>query len=238
MIIIIFFIGHWYISLFLQTFFLHRYTSHKMFTMNFAWERIFFFMTFLAQGSSFLHPAAYGVMHRRHHSYSDTEKDPHSPVHVNNIFKFMWNTFEQYRVLANEFSNNKRDENDLPRWVLIEKAGESMVVRTLFIISYSLIYLKFSTAGWQYLLLPIHIFMGPIHGFIVNWFGHKAGYRNFDDLKDNSKNTLPIDLLMMGELYQNNHHKKPKNINFAVRWFELDLGYIVTKNFKKLRIIK
>ena len=30
--------------------------------------------------------------------------------------------------------------------------------------------------------------MGPIHGFIVNWFGHKTGYRNFNELKDNSKN--------------------------------------------------
>ncbi|MFB0944651.1 MAG: acyl-CoA desaturase, partial [Spirosomataceae bacterium] len=27
-----FFIGHWYLSLFSQTFFLHRYSAHKMFT--------------------------------------------------------------------------------------------------------------------------------------------------------------------------------------------------------------
>ena len=74
--------------------------------------------------------------------------------------------------------------------------------------------------------------MGPTHGFIVNWFGHKRGYRNFDSLNDNSKNTLPLDFLMMGELYQNNHHYKPKNINFAVKWYEYDFwifGYTVFK---------
>jgi stearoyl-CoA desaturase (delta-9 desaturase) len=79
--------------------------------------------------------------------------------------------------------------------------------------------------------------MGPIHGFIVNWFGHTTGYRNYNDLKDNSKNTLPFDFLMMGELYQNNHHKKPNNINFAKRWFELDLGFLFSIILKKMRII-
>ena len=66
--------------------------------------------------------------------------------------------------------------------------------------------------------------MGPIHGFIVNWFGHKHGYRNFDS-DDNSKNTLAIDFLMSGELYQNNHHRFPKKANFAFKFFEFDFGY-------------
>ena len=79
--------------------------------------------------------------------------------------------------------------------------------------------------------------MGPIHGFIVNWFGHKTGYRNFKDLKDNSKNSLPLDFLMMGELYQNNHHKKPNDINFAKRWFELDFGYLLSNILKKIKVI-
>ena len=56
-------------------------------------------------------------------------------------------------------------------------------------------------------------------------------------LKDNSKNTLPIDFLMMGELYQNNHHRRPNNMNFAVRWFEIDLGYLATSFLKKLKVI-
>ena len=79
--------------------------------------------------------------------------------------------------------------------------------------------------------------MGPIHGFIVNWFGHKHGYRNFKMLHDNSRNTLFVDFLMMGELYQNNHHKHPSNINFAYRWFEFDFGFLLIKILDKIRII-
>ena len=102
---------------------------------------------------------------------------------------------------------------------------------------YFVFYYYFTTSHWQYLLLPVHVMMGPIHGFIVNWFGHKRGYRNYESLSDNSKNTLPLDFLMMGELYQNNHHFKPNNINFAVKWFEYDFGYLATKFLKSLKLI-
>ena len=47
--------------------------------------------TWFFQGSSYLVPRAYGVMHRMHHVYSDTEKDPHSPLKFQNgILGFLW----------------------------------------------------------------------------------------------------------------------------------------------------
>jgi len=30
-------------------------------------------------------------------------------------------------------------------------------------------------------LLPVQWVMGPIHGAIVNWAGHKYGYQTFDN---------------------------------------------------------
>ena len=101
--ILLFLFCHWYLSLFFQTFFLHRYASHKMFKMHPLLEKLFFFMTFIFQGSSFLNPAAYGVMHRRHHSYADTPEDPHSPLHTKSIILFNWNTIKEYRKLVNQF---------------------------------------------------------------------------------------------------------------------------------------
>ena len=76
-----------------------------MFKMKPIVEKIFYFLTFLFQGSSFLNPDAYGVMHKRHHAYADTEKDPHSPVHIKNFFSFNWTTVIEYRKLVNEFAS-------------------------------------------------------------------------------------------------------------------------------------
>lgn len=43
---------------------------------------------------------------------------------------------------------------------------------------------------------------------------------------------------LMGELYQNNHHKAHRKINFANRWFEIDLGYLFAFFLQKLNIVK
>jgi stearoyl-CoA desaturase (delta-9 desaturase) len=73
-----------------------------------------------------------------------------------------------------------------------------------------MVYIIFAPSAWWFLLLPIHFLMGPVQGAIVNWCGHKYGYANFDN-GDKSKNTFFIDFIMLGELFQKNHHKRPNS---------------------------
>ena len=182
MVIIFIFIAHWYSSLFFQTVFLHRYASHQMFTMSKGWEKVFFFLTFLTQGSSFLNPRAYAILHRLHHKHSDTEKDPHSPIFSKNIIKMNLDTVKHYESVRLNKKDYSKYDFDVPRWPLLEKIGDHWITRITFMGLYTVLYVEFATATWQYALLPFHVFMGSMHGFIVNWFGHKRGYRNFDDL--------------------------------------------------------
>jgi stearoyl-CoA desaturase (delta-9 desaturase) len=79
--------------------------------------------------------------------------------------------------------------------------------------------------------------MGPIQGAIVNWFGHKLGYSNFNN-GDHSKNSSPWGFLLLGELFQNNHHYAKNNANFAQKWFELDPTYLVMRGLHLVGIIK
>ena len=227
---------HWYLSLFCQTFFLHRYASHNMFVMSKFWERFFFFLTWLTQGTSFLSPRAYAVMHRLHHKYSDTRKDPHSPIVVKDLIKMMLKTYEFYLDIVDRKKNFNDLEQDVPRWDSFENFADNNLTRAFFVILYCLFYLLFAPSLWFLSLVPIHAMMGPIHGAIVNWCGHKYGYRNYK-LNDNSKNTLPIDVVTFGELLQNNHHRYPNHLCFSKRWYEIDFGYIVCLLFFKLQII-
>jgi len=238
MAILFFFLGHWFTSLFCQTFFLHRYAAHKMFTMSKFWERFFYFATFVTQGSSFLDPRAYAIMHRMHHAYSDTEKDPHSPHYFRSMFKMMWRTKEIYvDYLLGRVEPELGFDKNIPEWGALSNAASTWTMRLAFVAGYTMFYVSFATEPWMFALLPIHFIMGPIHGGIVNWFGHKYGYVNFRDTGDKSRNTLPFDFLTLGELFQNNHHKYPSHVNFAQRLFEVDPTYPFIKLLSWLKII-
>ncbi len=235
----IFFVSHWFLSLFSQTFFLHRYAAHKMFTMNKFWERFFYLFTFVTQGSSFLNPRAYAIMHRMHHAYSDTEKDPHSPHYFKSMFRMMMRTKDIYLdILLRKVETGKNFEKDVPEWKWLDVLSSWWTPRILWGVAYGLFYVFFATEWWMFLLLPLHFIMGPIHGGIVNWFGHTLGYVNFRDTGDQSRNTLPFDFVTFGELFQNNHHRFPNNANFAKRWFEIDPTFPIMKLLEWLRIIK
>jgi stearoyl-CoA desaturase (delta-9 desaturase) len=237
MVILVFFVAHWQLSVFCQSFFLHRYGAHKQFTMSRGWERFFHLLTYVSQGSSFLSPRGYAILHRMHHAYSDTAQDPHSPYFSPNALTMMLRTKHAYDDFAyDRVAPEPRFDGNCPSWPFIDKLGQSWAMRITWMAAYALFYVQFATSPWLYLLVPLHWVMGPLHGAIVNWCGHKYGYQNFDN-GDKSVNMLPIDFLTAGELFQNNHHKFAMSPNFAARRFELDPTYAVIRVLAALRII-
>ena len=45
-------------------------------------------------------------------------------------------------------------------------------------------------------------------------------------------------ILLMGELFQNNHHFAKLDPNFAKKWYELDFTYVIMKGLHAVRIIR
>jgi stearoyl-CoA desaturase (delta-9 desaturase) len=231
------FLVHWQASVFLQTFFLHRYGAHRQFTMSRGWERFFHLLTFVVQGPSYLNPRAYAILHRMHHAYSDTPLDPHSPTHQPNFCRMMWRTKVQYEGVKNRrVAVDARFDGGYPEWPLLDQRLSNMTIAVAWGALWALFYVAFAPHWWLYFLLPFHWLMGPVHGAIVNWAGHKVGYRNYDS-DDNSKNSLVFDVLTMGELFQNNHHKWGQSPNFAVRVFEIDPAYQIMRVFAAFGVI-
>ena len=237
--IIYLFLVLWYGGLFFQTFFLHRYAAHQSFTMSKTTEKITYVLTWLFQGSNYLSAYGYGVMHRLHHAYADTEKDPHSPKYDENVFAMMWRTKSIYQnINKKRIDVDKKFTKNVPQWSSFDKIASSKISRIIWTICYILFFLKFASFWWLWLFLPVIILMAPIHGVIINWYAHIYGYANFD-IKDTSKNLLPFDFLMMGEAYHNNHHKHGTRANFGgVRWHEIDPTYFIMKVLNKFQIIK
>jgi stearoyl-CoA desaturase (delta-9 desaturase) len=85
------------------------------------------------------------------------------------------------------------------------------------------------TGHW---LLAASYFVGimshPIEGWAVNALGHAVGGRNFET-PDNSRNNHLAAWLIVGEGFQNNHHRYPASARFSYRWPEVDPGYAICR---------
>jgi stearoyl-CoA desaturase (delta-9 desaturase) len=206
--------------------------------MNSFWERVFFILTYVAQGSSYMSPRAYAIMHRMHHAYTDTERDPHSPGYSSNIFSMMWRTRNIYEgIYKRRIPVEVQFTKNLPEWEHFEKWANSSFSRILWILLYIGFFIMFESSPWLFLLLPVVFVMGAFHGAIINWFAHKFGYVNFK-MKNTSHNLFSVDLLMLGESYHNNHHKHPSSINFGRRWHEMDPVYFFIRFLNAIRVMR
>lgn len=244
-VLITFFVTHWYLSLISQSFLYHRYAAHRAFTMSPTTEMVIYVITYIIQGSSYLSPRSYGILHRLHHQLTDTPYDPHSPSHYekgffNRWFGFIpmfWETAITYDAIdrgKRDFTiNNKRytiDDNltkNLPYHPRFDRLGQSWGSKLGWGTFYTLIYLALAPSCWWLILVPIHWLMSPVHGVIINWYAHTIGYRNFAE-DNTSTNLFPFDP-MAGEGLHNNHHHFPSRANFAVKWYEFDLTYQVVR---------
>lgn len=238
MYLIIFIIIHWYLSLFLQSFFYHRYAAHNMFTMSKFWQRFFFISSFIIHGSSYMSPSAYAVMHRLHHVHTDTEKDPHSPHNSPNIISMLLQGRNYYfGIFSGKTSVEQKYKKGVPAWLSFDKIAHNWITRFSWMLVYLLIYLWLAENTGMYILLPLTITMSTVQGALVNWWAHKYGYRNFKT-NNTSKNILPVDIFFCGEAYHNNHHKHPGRLNNAFKWFEFDVTYYIMRLFSVCRIIR
>ena len=95
--IFIFIILHWYVSLFFQSFFYHRYAAHGLCSMSKGWEKFFQLCSYITHGTSYMSTGSYGIMHRLHHAHTDEAEDPHSPHYSPNALTLMWKTRNSYQ---------------------------------------------------------------------------------------------------------------------------------------------
>lgn len=236
--ILVFFICHWYFSLFTLSFLQHRYASHAVFSMSRGWERFFYLLTYIAQGSAYVSPRTFAILHRMHHAYTDTEKDPHSPLFHKNMFTLMWYTRAFSTSIFNgSFTPEERFTKNLPDWRALDVWAHSTLSRVLWMVVYVTIYVLFAPSAWWFLLLPFHILNVPFHAIVINYFAHKVGAIHFK-MKNQSRNLWPFDIIMLGEAYHNNHHKHPSAVNFGRRWYQIDPIYPVILFLNWLKIIR
>lgn len=234
--IVVFLIGY-LINAFYITVLYHRGLTHRAIVMAPALEK------WLAVSGPWLtgiDPKAWACMHRLHHLHSDTEQDPHSPVHYG-LLGVMVGQLRSYEKILRKLKRGDKEYMDVVSDIkfdvnILNRKKLWPIPYILHLIIAIAIGYYFSSA-WVAAAYYLGIMSHPIQGWMVNSIAHHSGYRNFDSA-DNSKNNLMVAYLVFGEGFQNNHHSRPFAANFAVKAGEIDTGYWLCVIAEKMGMIK
>ena len=176
-------------------------------------------------------PKAWACMHRLHHRYSDSARDPHSPWN-GGVFGVMIEQLKSYeRVIRalgrpeHEYQEQVIDLDFPVNWMNRHRLWWlPYAVHAVIAVAVGFFFHAWILGGAFWLGMMSH----PIQGWLVNSFAHKFGYRNFAT-PDESRNNSIVAWLVMGEGYQNNHHARPLSAKFSMRWYEFDGGYVMAR---------
>jgi len=190
----------------------HRLLSHKSFKPQ-KWFSYFGPIVGAIGGNG--SGIAWVAIHREHHRYTDTEKDPHSPI---------YKSFFRIQFLSMCDIPNIRYVPDLLRskfhmWIHTNYWLINLVyVAILYMIDpWAVVYAYFVPT-----LMVWHA------GSFINTVNHTIGYRP-NETTDTSTNNLFTGYLVSGEGWHNGHHAFPANAKFGKKWWEFDLGWQVIK---------
>jgi stearoyl-CoA desaturase (Delta-9 desaturase) len=233
---ILIFISGYLLNISYVSIFYHRSLAHKGVSLSpFATK----FIALTGNWVTGLDPKGWVCMHRLHHRYSDTEKDPHSP-HNMGIWGVMLGQLRSYEKILGGLIKHKKIYTDIVQDLNFPVSWLNR--KRLWMLPY-LFHLLISIAigigfnGFFGAAYYFGIMTHPIQGWLVNSFGHAKGYRNFNT-PDKSTNNTSVAWLVAGEGYQNNHHQYPNDAKFSKKWWEFDYGYIMCHIFQSVRFLK
>ncbi len=197
------------------TVYLHRDLAHKAVQLHPVLRSIFKVFLWMATG---ICARQWAAVHRKHHAYTDTAEDPHSPARLGWLRVQLTNA-ALYRRSARDPRTTERYAKDIPvttpdRWLLNRgiiglALGIAILVWWLGVVP-GIVAVAVHTVGYIGL------------GGSVNGVAHTFGRRPFDN---SATNVVWLAWLTCGEGYHNNHHAAPTSARFARRWHDFDLGW-------------
>ena len=185
---------------------MHRYYTHKSFEIHPILHWMFTFIAILTGRGS---PLGWVYIHRLHHAFSDSDKDPHGPSTMG--FKLFGFKPIESKTKPNLFIVK---ELMMPSHLFINKYYLLIIIVWLLLLG--LINLDLVYFTW---VLPV--FCVQLSQNCFNHFAHTHGYRNFET-KDNSTNNIWLWPFILGDAWHNNHHANAEKSTTKIKRFEFD----------------
>ncbi len=202
----------------------HRLLTHRSFKTSRSLEYVVTFFAVLAgQGG----PITWTAVHRLHHKHSDHEGDPH------NASRGFW-----WAHLGWMLVHPPRKMDPMLRERLTPRLSADPVHRfldknfLLLVILFSIV--LYCLGGLSWLVYGVFVRLTLVYHatWLINSAGHMFGYRSHDT-DDLSTNCWWAALLTFGEGWHNNHHRFPYSARQGLKWWELDMTWLVLLALKR-----
>jgi stearoyl-CoA desaturase (delta-9 desaturase) len=217
------------VATFATSIYLHRTLAHRALTLHPLADWLFRIVLWVTTGQS---RQQWVAVHRKHHTFTDKEGDPHSPRLLGFWKVQLGNVYYYVREARNSVTVRKFAPDIPSDWW----------ERHVFSRGYTGIALGVALAGlaigwWQGILGMIG--HGVLYMFVlaplINGLGHWRGAQNFGNTAYNSR---VLAWLTGGESLHNNHHAFPRAPKFSMRRLEFDPSWVVIRLLAAVHLVQ
>ncbi len=210
----------------------HRYFSHKTFKTS---RFLQFLIAFSAQTSLQKGALWWDAHHRTHHKYSDLPEDPHSLK----IYGF-WYSHVGW-IIGPDYKRTPFDLiKDYAKFQELRWLNKYYIIPPfiLMLIVYlvggyvnsggdisQMVQAGFSTVVVGFFTSSVLLFHGT---FSINSLMHMIGNKRYG-INDESKNSLILALVTLGEGWHNNHRYYQSSVRQGFFWWKIDITFYILK---------
>ncbi|HLT80821.1 MAG TPA: acyl-CoA desaturase [Cyclobacteriaceae bacterium] len=218
----------------------HRYFAHKSYSTS-RWFQ--FVIAFMAQTSAQKGALWWASHHRHHHRHSDTPADPHSMK----LYGF-WYSHVGWIVGPDFKETDYKIIGDYAKYPELVWLNKNYLVPPLVlavvvtalggIVNGGSLAAMFTTAGFSTLFIGFFLSTVILYHatFSINSIMHKFGTQRYES-NDESRNSLWLALLTLGEGWHNNHHYYEVSARQGFFWWEIDITYYLLKGLAAIGLI-
>lgn len=225
-VVVIAAVALYFIRMFAITGFYHRYFSHRTFKTSRFGQFLF---AVLGNTSMQRGPLWWAATHRHHHHHSDEEEDAHSP----SIKGFAWSHIG-WLTCAKNFPTCYKTIPDLkkyPELVFLNRFDQVVpILYGLAMLGIGALLERFvpslGTTMWQFFVWTFFIStVVLLHGTLfINSVAHVWGRKPYQT-GDESRNSMLLSLITLGEGWHNNHHRYPHSTKQGFVSWQIDPTY-------------
>jgi stearoyl-CoA desaturase (delta-9 desaturase) len=207
----------------------HRLLTHRGFKTPKFVEYILSILGTLTVQSG---PLTWVTTHRIHHAFTETDKDPHSPIKGGFWAHMGW--IIRGTAQNHSWATKVRYCPDITKDAFQVALDKYAYVPTI-IVAIGL----FAIGGLPMVLWGIFLktVIGWHFTWLVNSATHMWGTRRFET-RDDSRNNGLIAAITWGEGWHNNHHAHPRSARHGLAWYEIDINWITISAMEKLGLVE